>query len=51
MQDIFEAKSNYYNTRSEPVFSSRNITTVKYELQTISYMAAKIWDLLPKEMK
>ena len=51
MQDIFETKSNYYNTRNAPAFSSRNIKTVRYGLQTISYMAPKIWDLVPKEMK
>ena len=51
MQDIFETKSNYYNTLNAPVFSSRNIQTVGYELQTISNMAPKIWDLIPKEMK
>ena len=51
MQDIFEIKSNYYNTRNAPAFSSRNIKTVRYGLQTISYMAPKIWDLVPKEMK
>ena len=48
MQDIFEAKSNYYNTRNAPV---RNVKTVRYGLQTISYIAPKIWDLLLKEMK
>ena len=51
MQDIFEIKSNYYNTRNAPAFSSRNIKTVRYGLQTISYMAPKIWDLAPKELK
>ena len=51
MQDIFEIKSNYYNSRNAPAFSSRNIKTVRYGLQTISYMAPKIWDLVPKEMK
>ena len=51
MQDIFEIKSNYYNTRDAPAFSSRNIKTVRYGLKTISYMALKIWDLVPKEMK
>ena len=51
MQDIFAIKSNYYNTRNGPAFSSRNIKTVRYGLQTISYMASKIWDLVPKEMK
>ena len=51
MQAIFEIKSNYYNTRNAPAFSSRNIKTVRYGLQTISYMAPKIWDLVPKEIK
>ena len=51
MQDICETKSNYYNTRNTPTFSSRNIKTVRYGLKTISYMAPKIWDLVPKEMK
>ena len=51
MQDIFEIKRNYYNTRNAPAFSSRNIKTVRYGLQTISYMAPKIWDLAPKELK
>ena len=49
--DIFETKSNCYNTRNAPAFSSRNIKTVRYGLQTISYMAPKIWDLAPKELK
>ena len=51
MQDIFETKSNYYNTRNAPTFSSRNIKTARYGLQTISYMAPKIWNLALKEMK
>ena len=36
MQDIFETKSNYYNIRNAPAFSTRNIKTVRYGLQTIS---------------
>ena len=51
MQDILETKSNYYNTRNAPTFSSRYIKTVRYGLQTISYMPLKIWNLVPKEMK
>ena len=48
LKDIFEAKSNYYNTRNAPV---RKIKKVRYGLQIISYIAPKIWNLLPKEMK
>ena len=41
MQGIIEIKSNYYNTRNAPAFSSRNTKTVRYGLQTISYMTPK----------
>ena len=51
MQDIFETKCNYYNTRNAPTFSSGNIKRVRYGLQTISYMTQKIWNLVPEEMK
>ena len=51
MQEIIETKTKYYNTRHAPAFSSRNIKAVRYGLQTISYMASKIWDLVPKERK
>ena len=36
MQDIFETKNNYCNTRNALAFSSRNIEIVIYGLQTIS---------------
>ena len=36
MPDILETKSNYYNTRSAPTFSSKDIKAVRYGLQTIS---------------
>ena len=42
MQDIFENESNYYKTRNALAIFSRNIKTVRYVLQTISYMAPKI---------
>ena len=46
MQDIFEIKSNYFSTCNAPAFSSRNIKTVRYGLQTTSYMASKIRDCI-----
>ena len=42
MPDSFETKDNYDNTCNAPAFSSRNVKTVRYGLQTISYMAPKI---------
>ena len=32
-------------------FPKKNIKTVRCGLQTISYMAPIIWNLVPKEMK
>ena len=51
MQDILKTKINYYDTRNRPRFSSRNIKTVRYESQTISYMGSNIWSLVHKEIK
>ena len=47
-EGIFEAKNNYYNTRNAPVFSARNMKTVIYGLQTISYTAPKFGTLYSK---
>ena len=51
MQDIFKTNINSYNTCNAPMFPSRNVKTVRYGLQTISYMGPNIWGLEPKEMK
>ena len=47
MQDIFETKNNYYNTRNAPAHSSRNIKTLRCGLTVRygSYMTSKIWEL------
>ena len=51
MKDIFKTKTNYCNTLNALIFSKRNVKTVKYGLQTASYMSPKIWDFVPKEIK
>ena len=51
MKDILKTKINYYNTLNALIFSKRNLKTVRYALQTMSYMSPKIWDLVPKKMK
>ena len=40
-----------YNTVNVLIFSKRNVKTVRYGLQTMSYMGPKIWELALKEMK
>ena len=38
MKDIFKTKTNYYNTLNVLIFSERIVKTVRYGLQTMSYM-------------
>ena len=51
MNNIFKSKTNYYNTLNGLTFCKRNVKTVRYGLQTKSYMGPKIWKLAPKQMK
>ena len=51
MKGIFKTKANYYNTLNALIFSKRNVKTIRYGLQTMSYVGPKIWDLVSKEIK
>ena len=51
MKDIFKTKTNYYNTFNALIFSKKNVKTVRYGLQSMSYIGPKIWDLVPQEIK
>ena len=42
MKEIFKTKTNYYNTLNAFIFSKRNVKTIRYGLQTMSYMSPKI---------
>ena len=46
MKVISKNKINYYNTLEPVIHSKRNVKTVRYRLQTMSYKGPKIWDLL-----
>ena len=39
---IFKTKTNYYNTLNTLIFSKRNVKTVRYRLQIMSYIGLKI---------
>ena len=39
---IFKTKTNYYNTFNTLIFSKRNVKTVRYRLQIMSYVGLKI---------
>ena len=42
MKEIFKTKTNYYNALNVLLFSKRNVKTVRYGLQTMSYTDPKI---------
>ena len=52
MKNVFHFNTNIpYNLRSRSELYSRNPKTVKYGTETISYLAPKIWYLLPNAKK
>ena len=51
MGGIFELNQHSYNLRSGISFKSHNIKTVHYGLQSISYLAPRIWNLVPDTIK
>ena len=52
MKDVFHFNTNIpYNLRSRSKLYSRNPKTVKYGTGTISYLAPKIWSLVPNAIK
>ena len=52
MKNVFHFNTNIpYNLRSRSELYSRNPKTVKYGTETISYLAPKIWPLVPNAIK
>ena len=50
MSEVFNFIDSPYNLRNEKL-ASRNIHTVKYGSETLSYVGAKVWGSLPNEYK
>ena len=51
MKDIFPERDFKYNLREYAGFKIKNVYTVRYGTDTISYLGPKIWNLLPDYMK
>ena len=52
MKNIFQVNTNNpYSLRSRNDFYCRNPKIVKYGTETISYLAPKIWPLVPEVIK
>ena len=51
INDIFEKRNVTYNFRKNSTFETRNIKSVYYGSETISFIGPKIWELLPSNIK
>ena len=51
MKEQFQIKKTKYALCKGNTLISRNVITVYYGPESISYLAPKIWELIPKEMK
>ena len=51
MNNIFSMRTLNYNLRSHNDFSRRNVNTTKYGLNSLSYFASKVWNMVPLDIK
>ena len=52
MKDVFPLNDDSgYSTRNKRTFKSRRVKTVRYGTDSLAYLAPKIWELVPNEMK
>ena len=51
MNEIFVEKNNNYSLRGNNVLTRRRVNSVRYGTETVSFLAPKIWDILPKDIK
>ena len=47
MKDVFEIKNHQYNFRRDVPLRRTNVSTVLYGAETIAYLGAQIWNLVP----
>ena len=51
MGEVFQLKDINYNLRADVTFKSSNVHTVHYGQQSVSYLAPRIWRLVPDNIK
>ena len=51
MKNIFPIIENPYDLRNETKFKSRNVHTVRYGIETATFVAPKIWSSIPRNYK
>ena len=51
MNEIFVERNNNYSLRGNNVLTRRRVNSVRYDTEIVSFLAPKIWDILPKDVK
>ena len=51
INEIFVERNNNYSLRGNNVLTRRRVNSVRYGTETVSFLAPKIWDILPKDIK
>ena len=51
MSDLFRIKTSKYNLRRSGTLVSKSAKTLHFGTETISYLAPKIWELIPEDIK
>ena len=51
MNDIFKKRNVTYSFKTNSTFETRNIKSVYYGSETISFLGPKMWELLPSNIK
>ena len=51
MNEFFVERNNNYSLRGNNVLTRRRVNSMRYDTETVSFLAPKIWDILPKDIK
>ena len=51
MNDIFQPRAVSYNLRSQIDFTRPNVNSKHFRISSLKYMTAKVWDMVPNDMK
>ena len=51
MNDIFQPRAVSYNLRPQIDFTRSNVNPEHFEISSLRYLAAKVWDTVPNDMK
>ena len=51
MSEIFVERNNNYSLRGNNLLPRRRVNLVRYGTETVSFLAAKMWGILPKDKK